>query len=296
MDLEFQAKMTADKTSKLREKLLKVGQQLDLSNDGSLDLEELEAVFDSDMGGIQHLFTTLKITRTDLEALCELADVNGDGKVDYQEFVDAVMGLASMEEKTLLLCIKQDVSRLKRAVWEKLAVNECVHGNRKSMQSVKSASRGSELQSPPCPSVSAAPPERAQMPVFKKGYSVEFHDFDGTEAQTLPPSTPVTTSRISWQQLSSPDTDSECKQVPSDSECRPASNSFSSSSREIAGLELANDDEAQRPNPVIIMPPLGPSQRSPRSELPRLADCRTEPYYGYLNTGPAKCFCNNHNL
>ena len=63
--------------------------QCDTSQDGYLSLEELR-------DGMSNILGTLKAQASDWEELVEQLDINGDGKIDYQEFITAAVNRAKL--------------------------------------------------------------------------------------------------------------------------------------------------------------------------------------------------------
>ena len=76
----------AEDLNEVRQMFLK----LDANSDGFLTLEELEA-------GIQDLVQIFNLDEPDVRNILQSADVNGDGRVDYTEFIAAAF------QKDLLL-------------------------------------------------------------------------------------------------------------------------------------------------------------------------------------------------
>ena len=64
-----------DKTAKLRKKF----DELDLNNDGYLSSEELKLAMEQ---------IGFEMDKDALEIMMKMADTNGDGKIDYKEFVE----------------------------------------------------------------------------------------------------------------------------------------------------------------------------------------------------------------
>ena len=63
--------------------------QCDTSQDGYLSLDELR-------DGMSNILGTLKAQASDWEELVEQLDINGDGKIDYQEFITAAVNRAKL--------------------------------------------------------------------------------------------------------------------------------------------------------------------------------------------------------
>ena len=76
----------AEELADVREMFIK----LDKNNDGFLSLEELEA-------GMQDLCAIFHIDEPDVRDMLRSADTNGDGRIDYTEFIAAAF------QKDLLL-------------------------------------------------------------------------------------------------------------------------------------------------------------------------------------------------
>ena len=71
-------------TAPVDQSYLQAFRQFDKNGDGVLSAQELKTVMAS-LGS--------PLTDTDIEAMIRLADANGDGRVDYEEFVRMVKNL-----------------------------------------------------------------------------------------------------------------------------------------------------------------------------------------------------------
>lgn len=76
--------MMSRQTAPVDQSYLQAFRQFDKNGDGVLSAQELKTVMAS-LGS--------PLTDTDIEAMIRLADANGDGRVDYEEFVRMVKNL-----------------------------------------------------------------------------------------------------------------------------------------------------------------------------------------------------------
>lgn len=118
------------------------------------------------------MFDHLRIAQSDIDLLLEIADTDRNGSVDYSEFVHAVLALAATDERTLLLFIKQDCSRIKT---ELRSFHGASRQDRHTIKRLESHVRGRTMTLGPIESFHPAPdaskPETSKADSFLNDYS-----------------------------------------------------------------------------------------------------------------------------
>eukprot|EP00929_Paragymnodinium_shiwhaense_P015709 TRINITY_DN123808_c0_g1_i1.p1 TRINITY_DN123808_c0_g1~~TRINITY_DN123808_c0_g1_i1.p1 ORF type:complete len:739 (+),score=155.68 TRINITY_DN123808_c0_g1_i1:126-2342(+) len=96
-----------------RKALLEQCALIDKDGDGHLSLEELQWAYDN-IEGFAGQCARVRVARDDLTPLYKLMDEDGDGAINYIEFVDHIVRMQSMDAKTLLMFIKQDIHEMRK--------------------------------------------------------------------------------------------------------------------------------------------------------------------------------------
>jgi len=111
---------------KARKSLLNLCEKLDENKDGGLSLEELMQGFS--IPEFCDAMKVLDVKPKDLTALFRVMDDNGNGTVEFDEFVDFFYAMKAEDPHTTTCMIKHYVAEIQREVKEEMDITRKMHG------------------------------------------------------------------------------------------------------------------------------------------------------------------------
>lgn len=140
----------------IKQKLLKLCDELDNDQNGALSFDEILTGYDENEN-FQDLLRLMDIRRSDLSMVFKFLDDDDSGEVSFVEFVEQLYLLKAKSTHTLLVFIKTHIFELKKVVSK---MSEAINGRREAAagdEDEECPPPFDKLEAPEVPSVSAAP-------------------------------------------------------------------------------------------------------------------------------------------